>query len=301
VSSPGIRTKSLAIVWAVILALALGGVVTGLVIVLKDYDAPGGAAAEGAGAANPGSGGTTPPSTAGTGTGIPPTVPGTGTGEGTAEGEDGQKPTTAGPDVVGEVLTVDIVRLLRGYSGETVTYAVGHVTNNSQEVIPALKIDVGLWLSEDGERVGTATAIILNLPPKYTAPVVAECRHNPGVRARYWMLEAWDPSPAGVPRNLPPLETSGAVPLGDPNSVEPTGLIQAQVTNNGEVAVKDMLMYALLLDEKGKIVGAARHRASTKIEPGDSGEVEIEWRHTAGTLVRNVEVWTQPYFYQAER
>ncbi|MEA3366708.1 MAG: hypothetical protein U9R68_01190, partial [Planctomycetota bacterium] len=70
------------------------------------------------------------------------------------------------------------------------------------------------------------------------------------------------------------------------------------VTNHGKVPVKDILMSALLLDEKGQIVGAARHRASQKIEPDATEEVQIEWRHTAGTLVRNVEVWVQPHFYQ---
>jgi len=289
----GVQSRNLAVVWAGLLAVALGAVIVGLVVVFRD-DAARRAAEGKADTGSPSSG------TAAAGGGTAGTGGGTGTGTGTVGG----MPTAVGagepwkPPVVAEAITADIERILRGYGDETITYAVGHVTNNTEEMIPALLIEVGLWLSEDGEKVGDATAVILNLPPKHTAPIVAECKHDAGVRAKYWMLQTYDTSAPGVPRNLPPLEARNPVPVGDPNSVDPTGLIRAMVTNHGKVPVKDILMMALLLDEKGKIVGAARHRASQKIEPGDTKEAEIEWRHTAGSLVRNVEVWVQPYFYQ---
>jgi hypothetical protein len=167
-------------------------------------------------------------------------------------------------------------------------------------MIPAILIEVGLWLSEDGDKVGDATAVILNLPPKHTAPIVAECKHEQGVRAKYWMLQTHDTSPVGIPRDLPPLESRNPVPIGDPNRGETGGLIRTMVTNHGKVPVKDVLVMALLLNEKDEIVGAARQRDTQKIAPEETEEVEIEWRHTVGRLVRNVEVWVQPHFYQEE-
>ncbi|MFO8013852.1 MAG: hypothetical protein R6X20_11185 [Phycisphaerae bacterium] len=279
VSHAGVQSRNLAVVWAVLLAVALGAVVVGLVVVFRNY---GGPAGEGGPASSEAAGG----AAGGVETGLDgmPTA--------VDAGQAWQPPDAP--------ITADIKRLLRGYGEETVTYAVGHVTNNTEEMIPTILIEVGLWLSEDGEKVGDATAVILNLPPKHTAPIVAECKHGPGVRAKYWMLQTYDTSPVGVPRDLPPLEARNPVPVGDPNSVEPIGLIRAMVTNHGKVPVKDVLVMALLLDEKGRIVGAAKQRDTQKIEPGATEEVEIEWRHTAGTLVRNVEVWVQPHFYQEE-
>ena len=282
-SQAAVQNRSLAVVWAGMLAVALGAVIVGLFVVFRDYEGPGeegGADRETASAGNAASG------NAGGGDAGGADLGGAVWGVGQAA-QPGTSPVTA-----------DIKRLLRGYGDETLTYAVGHVTNNTEEMISSIRIEVGLWESEDGKKVGDATALILNLPPKHTAPIVAECRHDPGVRAKYWLLQTWDTNPIGVPRDLPPLEARNPVPVGDPNSVEPTGLIRTMVTNHGKVPVKDILMAALLLDEKGQIVGAARHRASQKIEPDATEEVEIEWRHTAGTLVRNVEVWVQPHFYQ---
>jgi len=307
-SQAAVRSRSLAIVWAALLAVALGAVIVGLVVVFRDDGGPGKAAGAGGGTVSAGDaavggavGGSVGDGSVGDGS-----VGNGSVGEGAVGGGAVDLPDAAGsassggqpwqPDTA--PMTADIKRVLRGYADETVTYAVGHVTNNTKEMIPSIRIVVSLRVSEGGEKVGDATAVILNLPPKHTAPIVAECRHEAGVRAKYWMLSTWEMNPGGVPSDLPPLEARNAVPVGDPNSVEPTGLVRAMVTNHGKVAVKDILMSALLLDEKGRIVGAARHRASRKIEPDATEEVEIEWRHTAGTLVRNVEVWVQPHFYQ---
>jgi len=279
-----VQNRSLAIVWAGLLAVALGAVIVGLVVVFRDY--------------------TGPPGEGGADRGV--TSAGSAAGGGGASGAVAEAPAAADTAMSGgqpwqppaAPITADIKRVLRGYADETMTYAVGHVTNNTEEMIPAIVIEVGLWLSEDGEKVGDATAVILNLPPKHTAPIVAECKHDPGARATYYMLETCDTSAPGVPRNLPPLEARNPVTVGDPNRGDAGGVVRAMVTNHGKVPVKDILMMALLLDEKGKVVGAARHRASQKIEPNATEEVEIEWRLTVPRLVRNVEVWVQPYFYQ---
>jgi len=293
VSHAGVQSRNVAIGFAVVIGLALVGAIVGLVVVLHDYSPPSGKQPEDTASA-------TPPTPAPPGTTTVPGLEPSGAGTGAAGAADANPAAirAGGPDVVNAAITADISRLLRGYSGETVTYAVGHITNNTDSMIYAVRIVVELWVSEDGEKVGDATAIILNVPPKYTAPIVAKCTHNPGVRAKYWLLSTYETNPMGVPGNLPALEASDPVPVSNPNSLAPTGLIRAVVTNHGRVPVSDLWASAILLDAKGKIVGATQSRATEKIEPGADREVEIEWRHTAGTLVRNVEVWVQPYYYQ---
>jgi len=300
-SHAGFQNRNVAIVMAVIIGLALVGVIVGLVVVLHGYEPaekkPPHRPAQ-ANATTP-STPTTPttPATAGASTPTDPTtVPGTEPTGAENAGATGTK--TRGPDVVTQAITADISRLLRGYSGETVTYAVGHVTNNSNQMIYAIRIVVELWESEDGKKVGDATAIILNLPPKHTAPIVAKCTHEPELRAKYWMLGTYETNPVGVPQDLPPLEAIHPVPLGDPNSLDTEGIIRTVVANHGRVPVSDLFISAILMNEKGKIVGVAQSRATEKIEPGDEKDVEIMWLHTAGTLVRYVEAWAQPYYYQ---
>jgi len=299
-SQGGVRNRNLAVAWAVGIGLGLIGAIVGLVLLLGDYPPPGsrGAGREsaetdigdgsstgrvGGAAGETGTGGETAPGPA-AGAELPAARPA------------GKQTRTRSP--LPSPLQPDIKKILRGYADETLTYVVGHVTNTSDRTIRSMRIVVELRVEEGGKKVGDATAVILNLPPKHTAPVVAECNHAAGLRAKYWKIIRCQTAPAGVPDDLPPLEARNAVPIGDPNAPEPTGLVRALVTNRGKVPVKDILMSALLLDEKGKIVGAARHRASQKIEPGATEAVEIEWRQTADTLVRNVEVWVQPHFYQ---
>ncbi len=285
----GVRSRNVAIVWAVLIGLALVGTGVGLVMV---FGGGSGATEEGAEEPPAARGGAAPsPVTPG---GVAP--PGTETGAGHVPGAAPPEPVAPATPQISD-LVVDIKRLLFGYRDETVTYAVGRVTNKSGEMIRALKVTVGLWESEDGEKVGDAAAVILNLPPGYTAPVVAACEHAQGVRPRYRMPALVEMHPPGAPLNLPPLETSHAIPIGNPNAVELSGLIETHVTNHGEVPVKDMVITALLLDEKGKVVGAANRRASEPIGPGETKKVTIDWRHCSTTQVKAVETWAQPHVY----
>ena len=307
------QSRNLGVVWVVGIGIGLLGAIIGLVFLFGTYSPPesGDAARAEAdaarGAADAGADSDAGPSTA--------MVGGAGRDNDTgAEGETASGPA-AGADASADRptkkqdrtrrpapnLLPTVKGILRGYADGTVTYVVGRVTNNSDRTIRSMRIVFSLWVSENGEKVGEATAVILNVPPKYTAPVVAECKHAAGLRAKYWKMTSCETAPAGVPVDLPPLETHNAVPVADPNSPKRTGLVRAAVTNHGKVTVIDMLMSALLLNEKGRIVGAARHRLSRKIEPGATEEVEIEWRRTAGRLVRNVEVWVQPHFFREER
>ena len=274
----GLRHKSVAIVWVVLLGLALIGVIIG---VWALYGRGGGSLVPRIGVSSR--------------TGLPferdkviePSTPPVAIeGKGTAPGK---APPPAPPDPI----AVKVERLLRGHKEETVTYAVGRVTNNTADTIQVLKVVVNL-MDKDEAPMGDAVAVLLTIPPNYTVPLVAEWKHERGARATRWMLASYETNPTGIPRELPPLTTDDPWPVRDPNSVTPTGKVSAKVTNRGAVPVRDLLVAAILVDTQHKIVGAARETITKEIKPEQSQEVSIPWDHCAGTLVNSVEVWVQP-------
>ncbi|MBE3071233.1 MAG: hypothetical protein IMZ66_13440 [Planctomycetes bacterium] len=281
-SSVGIQSKNAAIVWVVLLGFALIAVIVGLWAVFNR----GGAALvpTGWGSARTGQhfARDTVVEESATAPGDSAQVPGAGKAGGAA----------AAPKVV-EPIEIKVERLLRGFREESATYAVGRVTNNMAETIEVIKIVVDL-MDKDEKPMGQATAVIRNIPPKYTVPLVAEWKHEPGRRATRWMLSSYETNPTGIPRELPALAADEPWPVRDPNSVTPTGTIKVKVTNNGAVPVRDLLITAILLDTKHEIRGAAREVITKEIKPAESQEVSIPWDHCAGTLVNSVEVWVQP-------
>ncbi|MBL7141266.1 MAG: hypothetical protein ISS74_10195 [Planctomycetes bacterium] len=304
----GIRNRSLAIVWAVLIGLGFIGAVIAMILVFGKRDTGPSTSPRTGTQGTPiargrttGTGGPTVPPTTGW-AGAPsqeaPTAGGTpgGTDGPTAAGtalQPGQEWTPAAPEV-----EVHISRPLGGYFDDTCTYAVGRITNRGTVTVLAVRVTVPLMESREGPDVGTAVADILNLPPGHTAPVVAELRHGEGVRAMAWAPGQIEFNPEGVPTQLPPLEVVDAVPLPSPNQVELSGLIRIHVKNHGAVEVKEMLVTALLVDGKGKIVGALKAGATQTIQPGDTEEVTVEWQNCSSTLVKAVDVWAQPFYYK---
>jgi len=303
----GIRNRNLAIVWAVLLGLGLIGAIIGIVVVFGNRGpgftaqqpsvgtpgtsiARGRATGTGGSAAPPATGSASAPGQASPTAGTPGGTEGP-TAASTAL-QPGQEWHPAAPEV-----EVHIARPLRGYFDETCTYAVGRITNRGNQTISAVRVTVLLMETKEGPDVGTAVADILNLPPNHTAPVVAELRHAEGVRAMAWAPGEIEFHPEGVPTQLPPLEVVDAVPLPSPNQVELSGLIRFHVMNHGQVEVKELLVTALLVDAKGKIVGAVKTGATQTIQPGATEEVTVEWQNCSSTLVKAADVWVQPLFY----
>ncbi|HUU93829.1 MAG TPA: FxLYD domain-containing protein [Phycisphaerae bacterium] len=280
----GIRSKNVAIVWLALIGVGFIGVLIGLFVVFG----PGGRDLM--------------PSVGGDLTGqhferdtvVRDTAPeGTSPSGGAATSGAGGRPVA--PVAQQDLVQVNVERLLRGYKDETVTYAVGHVRNNTDNHIASMKVTVGLY-DEDEKPLGEAVAILINIPAKYAAPLVAEWTHEEGVRATRWALGGWETSPSGVPDELPWLEVSDPWPKRDPNSVAPEGEVSVKVTNHGSVAVRDMDVVAVLLDTKGRIVGAAKQAVTKEIKPDTSEEVSIRWTRCAGTLVSSADVWVQPQY-----
>jgi len=280
----GLRSKNVAIVWAVLVGVGFIGVLIGLFVVFGR------------------GGGELMPSIGGDLTGQHferDTVAGDTSPDGTSPSGDGtgvggaSRPAT--PVAQQDLVQVKVERLLRGYKDETLTYAVGHVRNNTDNHIASMKVTVGLY-DKDENLLGEAVAILINIPAKYAAPLVAEWTHEQGVRATRWALGGWETGPSGVPDELPWLEASDPWPKRDPNSVAPEGEISISVANHGSVPVRDMDVVAILLDTKGRIVGAAKQAVTKEIKPDTSEEVSIRWTRCAGTLVSSTEVWVQPQY-----
>jgi len=189
-------------------------------------------------------------------------------------------------------LTVKVERLIGGYKDETVTYAVGRVTNNTTGLLRVVKIIISISDKNDKE-LGEAAAIILNLPAGEAAPFVAEWQHAEGVIGKKW-FPGYEVNPPGVPQELPAITTEEPVPLRDQNAMATTGWIRILVTNQGVLPVPSVMVHALLLSEGGRVVGAARVQVDKNLPPKQQVEIRVPWAQCAGHLVHSAEVWVQP-------
>ena len=209
-----------------------------------------------------------------------------------ATGAPTAAPGPATPPAGVEPIAIKVERLLSGFRDGTITYAVGRVTNNTDIPILVLKVIVPITDSS-GTALGEAVAMILNLPPKTTVPLVAEWVHAEDVRGNKFDVR-FEVNPAGVPRELPPLSTDDVLPWPDPNTLSLSGVVKSRVTNLGLVPVGTIDAVAILVGADGKIVGCARNILTREIKPRKSLDITIRWDHCSKSLVTSAEVWVQP-------
>jgi hypothetical protein len=203
-------------------------------------------------------------------------------------------PTAPGtaPAPAAEPIAIKVERLLGGFRDGTITYAVGRVTNNTDNPILVLKVLVPITDSS-GTALGEAVAMILNVPPKTTVPLVAEWVHAEDVRGKKFDVR-FEVNPTGVPRDLPPLSTDDVLPWPDPNALSLSGVVKTRVTNLGLVPVGTIDAVAILVGADGKIVGCARNKLTKDIKARKSQDITIRWDHCSKSLVNTAEVWVQP-------
>jgi len=204
-------------------------------------------------------------------------------------------PTAPGappPPAAVEPIAIKVERLLGGFRDDTITYAVGRVTNHTDSPILVLKVIVPITDSS-GNAVGEALAMILNLPPKTTVPLVAEWVHAEGARGIRGDVH-FVVNPAGVPRDLPAMNVEDVLPWPDPNTLILSGVVKARVTNMGFVPVGTIDAVAILVGADGKIVGCAKNSLTKDIKPRKSQDITIRWDHCSKSLVNTAEVWVQP-------
>lgn len=281
VGSRGLRSKNVAVVWAVLLVFAVAGVGVALYVVFSN--------------------GTILPDV-GDRTGhtfLPEKVYLTsdGAGSASAAGAPGAAAPAAGapgtPVMSKEAVSVRFDNILVGYKDDTLSYVAGHVRNNTRNPIKAIKISVELSDSEN-KKVGDASCLVLGIGPNEVAPFAAEWTHPEGQRAKNWGPPTWQINPPGVPTELPALVAHDPWPTADPNSLGATGIVKICVTNLGAVPVSNLDLLALLLDEKGKIVGVARNILTHPVPAKGTANVDIHWDHCAGSKVKAAEIWAQP-------
>jgi hypothetical protein len=285
----GVRNKNVAIIWVTLLGLALIGAVVAIVMIYgrggwrEPAKAPGiltigsrtGPEAPSAGAAVAAATAQTPAP------GSPAAVPGA---------------SRAVPEPFTDAVTVKFERSIGGFKDDTVTYAVGRVTNNTTMIIKVLKVFVTA-LDKDDKQIGEATQVILNLPAGATAPMVAEWTHDPEVRAGKWM-PGFQLNPIGITQDLPAIRADGALAMGDPNQGSMTGKIAVRLTNQGLLPVPQILAYAILLGDDGHIIGVVKNVLDVKggLLPKKAAEVTIPWERCARRNIQSVEIWVQPTF-----
>jgi hypothetical protein len=203
----------------------------------------------------------------------------------------GKDAAAAPPPAAEEDFTLKVERLLGGFKDETVTYAVGHIKNNTGGVVKVIKVALGIADKED-KNLGEATQTILNLPAGATAPLVAEWVHAEGVIGRRW-YPGYSVNPAGVPQDLPPVTCEDAVAIRDPNISSTTGKIKVRVTNQGATPLPQVQFYAILTSPEGKMVGVVNAIVDVQLPPKKPVDVTFPWTNCAGHLVQSVEVWAQ--------
>jgi hypothetical protein len=285
----GVRNKNVAIIWVTLLGLALIGAVVAIVMIYGGgrWREPAKASGiltigsrtgpeappAGAAAAPPGAQAQVPES--------PPAAPGASRGA---------------PEQFTDAVTVKFERSIGGFKDDTVTYAVGRVTNNTTMTLKVLRVFVTA-LDKDDKQIGEATQVILNLPPGATAPMVAEWTHEPQLRAGKWM-PGYQLNPVGITQDLPPVTTDGALAMGDPNQGSMTGKIAVRLTNQGLLPVPQVLAYAILLGDDGHIIGCVKNVLDVKggLLPKKAAEVTIPWERCARRNIQSVEIWVQPTF-----
>jgi hypothetical protein len=292
-ASPRSRNQTVVIISAVAVVVVLIGLSIGLWATFKSPDAPPPASSSelgrpaarysGGQASGETAPGSTPAATAPGAPGTAPTVPGAvpvPTAPGTA------------PAPAAEPIAIKVERLLGGFRDGTITYAVGRVTNNTDNPILVLKVIVPITDSS-GTALGEAVAMILNVPPKTAVPLVAEWVHAEDVRGNKFDVR-FEVNPAGVTRDLPPLSTDDVLPWPDPNALSLAGVVKSRVTNLGLVPVDTIDAVAILVGADGKIVGCARNKLTKEIKPRKSQDITIRWDHCSKSLVNTAEVWVQP-------
>ena len=278
----GIRSRTLVTAWLVILGLGVVGIAVGFIWVAtrsqdqavyrkgapKKVEVP--SAPPGAGAAAPA-----------------PAPKLFSPGPAASGGRD-----AAGVEAQQDRLTVKIERLLGGFRDGTVTYAAGHVRNNGNILLKAVKISVPIT-DADNKDLGEATAIILNLPAGATAPFVAEWQHAEGVIGKKWFAAGYELNPLGVPQDLPQVEVADVLAISDPNSAAATGKIKFVATTLGALTLPQVEVFAVILSEDKKIVGVAKVVLDAQLEPRKPKELMIPWTRCPSHLVYSAEVWVQ--------
>jgi hypothetical protein len=299
----GVRSKNVAIIWMSILGVAL---VAGLILAVVAVNRSGcqgpaspkekqealAAKAKQTAAQNPVAG--VPPKTL-PAVGTPATgAEGTGEGEAAAAAQPPEKTGTGASAAVGGQVVIDAKRITGGEI-DSLSYVLGRVTNQTGSLIPRLKVDIPVK-PEGGAGVGHATAVILNIPAGASAPLVAAWTHEADVRGtldREGIKYTVDATPG-----FQPILVEDASFTEDASSMT-KGRVNAFLTNKGFTALTEVEMFAILLDEQGKIIGMAadsvQFPAGVKmLKPNSPVRCTIQWARCPSHLVRSVEVWAQP-------
>ena len=243
----GVRHRSVAVVWVVLIGVVAIGLVVLLVVMARR-----------------------PQPTAPT----PGTAPGIGAvGAGGTPGAPAVGPSVA---PTAEAVNLDIEKLVQGIQNGTRTYAVGTITNQTSAMIREVEVKVGI-LDDQEKELGRAEARVRDLKPGEKAPVVAVWEHDPAVRGAKYMPNYDIPAspPAGPPTNL--VIASVPWPQPDAGSSEGTGKIVTDVKNQGVQAINAVEVTAVMRGADGQVISAARDVVRVAIMPGETKPVEIRY------------------------
>ncbi len=292
----GVRSKSLAIVWAVVLAVAAIGMTIGLALAYRP--SPTSTAPAAPGTRSPG--GSAPetqeeldrrrsPAPATAEYGPPPTrvvhAP-----EPMPE-ESVRRPA---PNVAEDgTVRVRVGKLLHGYDGGATSYVAGTVSNQSGEEVRGIQITVAIADSQ-GNPLGEAYALVRRLGPGRTAPFVATWEHAPEIRGTSYVPN-YEINPAlAAGRDAEVKLTAAPWPVKDSGGVNnTTGDIVLSVQNTGSVPVARLDVMAVLYDAEGGVLSAVRESVDDLIMPNQEKEVRVRYERAVSSRLQGVDALVQ--------
>jgi hypothetical protein len=263
----GVRSRSVAVVWLVLLVLAMIVAVAALVLVFS-RDPTGGEAS----APRPGERGTA----------------------GRPRGRAGDASTGGG---AGAVRPPDVrVRFrgpVRNYEGGVRTLLYGWVRNTGEQHVSAVEVEVSA-LDAEGKRIGQiAPQVVRDIPPGVEAPFVMTWVHPEGVQSSKW---TWQHrvNPPDLVREPSGLELASAVFLQFERGSRQRGKVAFRVENRGTRDVRVMRAFVHLKDAAGRVIGAAEAELKEGVPAGQGRDVAVEYEDTPQSKIEPpAEVWVQ--------
>jgi len=192
---------------------------------------------------------------------------------------------------------VEVEGVLMGQvTGNQQVYLCGKAANNTDKPVRAMVIKIPV-MNVTQEEIGTAEAIIRDLPPGQSAVFVAACEHDPKVVPGGYRTPDVEIDPPAALKPAARLQCTDAPWVqDDPKSeLTPRGFIRQTVLNAGDAAVSTVEVYALLWDGDGKVINAVHQTIplTDGLAPQTQVELRIPYEYTPKRLIQSAEVWVQ--------
>jgi len=187
-------------------------------------------------------------------------------------------------------------KILWGFRNGTRAYLTGKVTNMTPKTIRAMTISIPV-VDKTKVAMGDAKAIIRDLPSGKAAPLVAILDYQADLEPGGHGDPVYQMDPPGVAKPPAVIELEGvAWPKADPEGeAMASGVVDQKIWNRGTSAIEAVEISAVMRDENGKAIGAARSvvKLDQKLAKDAGANVKLPYEHCVESKIRATDVWVQ--------